>query len=115
MFRFASLAAAGAFAALAASSWAAPAHADAKLIARGLAIAQENCSRCHAIGDTGASANPKSPPFRTLAQRYPLTDLEEALGEGIMVGHEGLEMPQFRLSAAEIEALLAYLSSIQVK
>ena len=59
------------------------------------------------------SANPKSPPFRLLARKYPLSNLEEALAEGIVVGHEGLEMPQFRLSPAQIEALLAYLRSIQ--
>ena len=50
---------------------------------------------------------------RSRAHGTPTSD--EALAEGIMVGHEGLEMPQFRLTAAEIEALLAYLSSIQVK
>jgi cytochrome c len=113
MFRFAWLAAA--ILLTAAAARAAPADADAKLIAAGRAIAQKNCSRCHAIGETGTSANPKSPPFRTLSSRYRLTDLEEALGEGIMVGHEGLEMPQFQLNGAEIAALLAYLSSIQSK
>lgn len=80
---------------------------------RGKAIAQANCGKCHAIGPSGASPNPKSPPFRTLSHKYPLSDLEEALAEGIVVGHEGAEMPQFRLSTGQIEALLAYLGSIQ--
>ena len=80
---------------------------------RGKAIAQANCGKCHAIGPTGASPNPKSPPVRTLSHKYPLSDLEEALAEGIVVGHEGAEMPQFRLSTGQIEALLAYLGSIQ--
>ena len=80
---------------------------------RGKAIAQANCGKCHAIGPTGASPNPKSPPFRTLSHKYPLSDLEEALAEGIVVGHEGAEMPHFRLSTGQIEALLAYLGSIQ--
>jgi cytochrome c len=93
----------------------APAFADDALIASGRAIAVKNCSRCHAIDVVGESANPKSPPFRTLAQRYPLTNLEEALSEGIMVGHEGLEMPQFQFSPAQIEALIAYLTSVQTK
>jgi mono/diheme cytochrome c family protein len=48
-----------------------------------------------------------------LSHKYPLSDLEEALAEGIVVGHEGAEMPQFRLSTSQIEALLAYLGSIQ--
>jgi len=82
---------------------------------RGQAIAQENCGRCHAIGVEGASKNPKSPPFRYLGRKYPLENLEEALGEGIVVGHEGEEMPEFRLNTAQIEALLAYLASIQKK
>ncbi|MBM3551484.1 MAG: cytochrome c [Alphaproteobacteria bacterium] len=86
---------------------------EASLLNRGRAIAQQNCGRCHAVGAKGDSANPKSPPFRLLARKYPLSNLEEALAEGIVVGHEGLEMPQFRLSVAQIEALLAYLKSIQ--
>ena len=80
---------------------------------RGKAIAQANCGKCHAIGPSGASPNPKSPPFRTLSHKYPLSDLEEALAEGIVVGHEGAEMPPFQLSTGQIEALLAYLGSIQ--
>lgn len=87
--------------------------ADQAMLRRGRAIAQQNCGRCHAVGQRDASANPKSPPFRHLARKYPLANLEEALGEGIVVGHEGLEMPQFRLDTAQIEALLAYLGTIQ--
>lgn len=79
----------------------------------GEAVARANCGRCHAVGRTGESPNPKSPPFRHLARRYPIANLEEALGEGIVVGHEGLEMPQFQFDAKEVEALLAYLNSIQ--
>jgi mono/diheme cytochrome c family protein len=83
--------------------------------ARGLKIAQRNCAPCHAVGRTGDSANPKSPPFRTLAQRYLLNELEESMGEGMMVGHEGAEMPMFEFKPAQIEDFIAYLSSIQVK
>ncbi len=89
------------------------AEASPGLVKQGEAIAKSNCGACHAIGRTGASPNPKSPPFRTLARKYPLANLEEALGEGIVVGHEGLEMPQFRFDSREVEALLAYLASIQ--
>ena len=83
--------------------------------ARGLKIAQRNCAPCHAVGRTGDSANPKSPPFRTLAQRYPLSELEETMGEGMMVGHEGPEMPMFEFRPDQIEDFIAYLGSIQVK
>jgi hypothetical protein len=67
------------------------------------------------VGRTGDSLNPKSPPFRTLAQRYPLNALEESMGEGIMVGHEGPEMPIFEFRPDQIEDFIAYLGSIQVK
>ena len=92
-----------------------PAHADTALIARGYLIAKNRCGRCHAIGKTGESANPKSPPFRYLSRRYRLSGLEEALAEGIIVGHEGLEMPHFQFSPAMIDALLAYMDAVQVK
>ena len=95
--------------------WATPANADKELIERGRMIAKTNCGHCHAIGKTGKSANPKSPPFRSISKKYPLTNLEEALAEGIVVGHEGAEMPQFKLSSSQIEALLAYLASVQKK
>ncbi|MEK4032631.1 cytochrome c [Methylocystis sp. IM3] len=91
----------------------AAASASQALLKRGEAIARNNCGSCHAVGRAGASPNPKSPPFRTLSRKYPLANLEEALGEGIVVGHEGLDMPQFRFDTGEVEALLAYLAAIQ--
>ncbi len=85
------------------------------LVGGGREIAKTFCGRCHAIGAHGKSPNPKSPPFRVLGKRYPLSNLEEALSEGIVVGHEGEEMPPFAFSAQQIEALLAYLASVQRK
>ncbi len=82
---------------------------------RGEALAKANCSACHAIGRRGTSPNPKSPPFRTLAEFYPIESLQEALAEGISVGHEGLEMPEFQFSPAQIDDLTAYLTSINKK
>jgi cytochrome c len=90
------------------------AHADEALIARGYAIARVKCHLCHAIGKDDVSANPKSPPFRTLSRKYPLGHLEEAFVEGIIVGHkEGQQMPHFRFDPPQIDALIAYLASIQ--
>lgn len=114
MARFASsLSVAFALLLAAGPSAAGPSPAPTALLKRGAAIAQNNCGSCHATRLTGASPNPKSPPFRRLARKYPLANLEEALGEGIVVGHEGLDMPQFRFDTDEVEALLAYLASIQ--
>ena len=87
----------------------------AGLVQKGAAIAKASCGRCHAIDAHGASPNPKSPPFRFLARKYPLSDLEEALAEGIVVGHQGAEMPAFAFSPSEIHALLTYLNSVQQK
>jgi len=37
------------------------------------------------------------------------------MGEGMMVGHEGPEMPMFEFRPDQIEDFIAYLGSIQVK
>lgn len=74
-------------------------------------IAEIKCAGCHAIGQSGESRNASAPPFRMLSRRYPVTALEEALAEGILVGHP--EMPEFRLTPAQIDDLLTYLESVQ--
>jgi mono/diheme cytochrome c family protein len=79
--------------------------------ARGLDVADRNCSLCHAIAAEGASPHPKAPAFRTLSSRYPLDALAEALAEGIVVGHSG--MPQIQLEPQKIDDLIAYLETIQ--
>ena len=83
--------------------------------ARGGSIAQKNCAPCHAIRRSGESPNPKSPPFRQLGQRYKVENLEEALAEGIVIGHEGAEMPVFELAPPQIEDLIEYLRQIQTR
>lgn len=79
----------------------------------GQAIAQNLCAGCHAIGLEGDSPHADAPPFRTLSEKYPVRLLEEALAEGIAVGHE--DMPEFQLEADEVEQLILYLESIQAK
>ncbi|MER2252841.1 cytochrome c [Methylorubrum podarium] len=78
---------------------------------RGETIARTNCARCHAIGRVGASPLAEAPPFRDLHRRYPVTDLAEALAEGITTGHPA--MPEFRLDPDEAQALIAYLRSLE--
>jgi mono/diheme cytochrome c family protein len=77
----------------------------------GRALVQAHCAACHAVGSRGASPNREAPPLRTLGQRYPIENLEEALAEGILVGHPAV--PQFQFGAEEVESLVAYLRSIQ--
>jgi mono/diheme cytochrome c family protein len=79
---------------------------------RGKIIAETNCAGCHAIGPTGESPNPKSPPFRTLSQKFKIENLEEALAEGITVGHQGQDMPEFQFDPPQIDDFLAYLKSV---
>lgn len=74
-------------------------------------LAQTHCSACHAVGRTGASPNRQAPRFVTLSKRYPLDNLAEALSEGILVGHG--PMPAFEFEPDQIDALIAYLKSIQ--
>jgi mono/diheme cytochrome c family protein len=91
-----------------------PAHAAGEgdvNVARGQSIATEKCARCHAIGLEGPSPHEKAPPFRTLATRYPVENLAEALAEGIVTGHP--DMPAFVFQPHEIEAFLAYLASVR--
>jgi mono/diheme cytochrome c family protein len=78
---------------------------------RGEALLASNCSRCHAIGLTGASSHHQAPLFRTLGQRYPIENLAEALAEGFSTGHP--DMPEFVFELRDVVAILAYLQSIQ--
>jgi cytochrome c len=81
-------------------------------LSRGKAIATANCGSCHSVAVSGASPNRKAPPFRTLAARYPLESIEEALAEGIVVGHETSDMPMFEFEPDEISDLLRYIGSL---
>lgn len=80
-------------------------------ITRGAALAEQNCSSCHAVAGEDESGFPGAPPFRHLSHRYSIWNLEEALGEGIVVGHPA--MPPFQFAPDELTDLLAYVESIQ--
>ena len=87
--------------------------ADKDLTAKGKSLVTDNCSRCHAIGTEAASPHPEAPPFRTLSNKYPIDDLAESLAEGIVSGHP--DMPIFVFNPHEVEAIIQYLESIQIK
>jgi mono/diheme cytochrome c family protein len=90
---------------------AAEAQAPAGDVARGRDLAQASCGGCHAVGPAGPSAMPAAPPFRELPRRYPVEQLAEALAEAITTGHEA--MPEFQLAPAQVEALIAYLKTLE--
>jgi mono/diheme cytochrome c family protein len=83
---------------------------DTDTVAKGRAIIEANCARCHAIGMEDSSHHEEAPPFRVVVTRYPPEDLAEALAEGIVSGHP--DMPEFVFQPAEIEAILAYLGTL---
>jgi cytochrome c len=83
---------------------------DADTVAKGRAIIEANCARCHAIGKDDTSHHKEAPPFRVVVTRYPPENLAEALAEGIMSGHP--DMPEFVFQPPEIEAIVAYLGTL---
>ena len=100
------------------ASSAALADAETEL---GRRVAHALCGSCHLIdklapGETRASPNPSAPPFQIIAYTYRPGDLEEALAEGIVVGHRDRsdpEMPELELTGGEASALIAYLQFLR--
>lgn len=85
--------------------------AQSDTVAAGKSLATKLCARCHAIAAKGASPNKDAPPFRTIAAKWPVEQLEEAFGEGIVVGHS--VMPEFEFQPEQIDALLSYIDSLK--
>jgi len=86
-------------------------ESQADLLGRGEAIAEGLCARCHAIGREDTGPHPETVPFRRLSWMYPIETLAEPLAEGIIVGHP--DMPVFQFEPNDIDALIAYIESIQ--
>jgi mono/diheme cytochrome c family protein len=85
--------------------------APQSVAARGQTLVEANCGACHATGRSGDSPAPEAPALRTLSQNYRVAQLEEALGEGISVGHPA--MPAFAFAPDDDDAIVADLQSIQ--
>ena len=84
----------------------------AELIGQGEVMAEALCARCHAITREDESAHREALPFREISWKYPVESLAEPLAEGIMVGHP--DMPEWQFEPNDIDAILAYIESIQV-
>jgi cytochrome c len=78
---------------------------------RGLNIARTHCARCHSIDKLSESPLKIAPPFRTLHERYPVTNLQEPLGEGIVTGHPS--MPEFRFEPDQVHDFIEFLKTLQ--
>ena len=83
-----------------------------ELVGQGEAIAESLCAGCHAIGLTGESAHHEAMPFRQISWHYPVEVLAEPFAEGVMIAHP--DMPQWQFEPEQIDALLAYLETVQV-
>lgn len=77
---------------------------------KGQEIVTKLCARCHSVTRDGESPFAEAPPFRTFASKWPLESLEEALAEGIVVGHPA--MPEFVFGPEDIQSILSYLGSL---
>lgn len=89
------------------------AEVQAGLVADGLAIVEENCTTCHAIGATGESPRYDAPPLRTVLKDRDREALSDDFREGIHVGAD--DMPDFDFGPLGTDAVIAYLTSIQVE
>ena len=86
------------------------AYSNGSPVQSGRAIAEANCARCHNIERAGISPFTPAPPFRIIARMYIASDIEEALVEGIAVGHPA--MPVFHMTGEEAAALAAFIDSL---
>lgn len=85
--------------------------AVASNVAQGRRLALLYCARCHSTDKVSPSPLKIAPPFRTLHERYPVEQLQEALAEGIVTGHP--TMPEFRFDADQVGDFIAFLKTLE--
>ena len=94
-------------------SWAGETSSKKRSIEAGQKIIQEQCSSCHAVSVDDKSQHQEAPELRLLSRQYPVEMLAEALAEGIMSGHP--DMPILEFDADQVDQIIDYLKSIQVR
>lgn len=85
--------------------------AVASSVEQGRRLALLYCARCHSTDKVSPSPLKIAPPFRTLHERYPVEQLQEALAEGIVTGHP--TMPEFRFDADQVGDFIAFLKTLE--
>lgn len=75
---------------------------------RGLIFVRVHCARCHAVDRVSASPLATARPLRALGIRYPVSDLQRPLAEGINPA-----MPMFRLTPSQLTDVMAYLKTLE--
>jgi mono/diheme cytochrome c family protein len=88
-----------------------PLHAEEYAAAkRGLGLAQQVCSECHAVqAQQLQSPNARAPTFLALATTPGMTST--ALTVALTTPHAG--MPMFRLTADQRESIIAYILGLK--
>jgi mono/diheme cytochrome c family protein len=85
--------------------------AVASNVEQGRRLALLYCAQCHSTDKVSPSPLKIAPPFRTLHERYPVEQLQEALAEGIVTGHP--TMPEFRFDADQVGDFIAFLKTLE--
>lgn len=88
-----------------------PGPSTASNVEQGRRLALLYCAKCHSIDKVSPSPLKIAPPFRTLHERYPVEQLQEALAEGIVTGHPA--MPEFRFDADQVGDFIAFLKTLE--
>jgi cytochrome c len=78
---------------------------------RGRVLARGLCGGCHATGKSDESPHIAAPPFRLLDRRIDLDKFARRLREGLLGTHR--DMPMFRFSRDDADALVAFLRTLQ--
>lgn len=76
----------------------------------GRTLVEVSCAPCHAVGSGGTSPNAKAPAFHELQKRYAMLSLRTPITRGLAAPHD--EMPRFRPTDQELDAIIAYINSL---
>ncbi len=88
-----------------------PAERDSNARVReGRTLVEVSCAPCHAVGSGGTSPNAKAPAFHDLQKRHAMLSLRTPITRGLAVPHD--EMPQFKPTDQELDAIIAYINSL---
>lgn len=78
---------------------------------RGLDLAKQRCSACHAVTENGISPNPESPPFEDIANRPGITTA--TIGLFLRDSHNFPAAMNFRLDDIHVSDLSQYILTMK--
>jgi mono/diheme cytochrome c family protein len=78
---------------------------------RGRVLARGMCGTCHAAGKSGDSRHVGAPRLREIDRQIDLDKFGQRLREGLLGTHR--DMPMFRFTREDADALVAYLRTLQ--